>query len=378
MPSHRRPIETQRSVRKPRAYTPSLFPPAASHGATTAGSDASQPPLAHNTGLQPVNVGATKGQALRSFDRATPLTAVICEGSMNSPLASKQGFVQITPFKKDCMGQGLRSFDRESNSLSAIYEGEQNPPPFFAASPSASQSRNASRTDEVAPACNTDFRNAGFQPATLPSATHAGRLEAGVTKTPREQLVGIARLAADSPLTQHKRATEYFELPVRSVLNKCDAPRVPFEWSINPYRGCEFGCVYCYARYTHEFMELDGHDFEKKIFVKKNAAALLARDIEEQSARVTSRLGEPEAIALGTATDPYQPAERDFGVTRGLLEKMAEREGLDLSITTKSDLIVRDIDVLKRIHERSQLSINLTITTPRRNWNCWKWKNGFS
>jgi DNA repair photolyase len=180
-----------------------------------------------------------------------------------------------------------------------------------------------------------------------------------------ERLVGIARLAALSPLTQEKRDTEYFALPVRSVLNRCDSARMPFEWTINPYRGCEFGCRYCYARYTHEFMELDGNDFEKKIFVKQNAAALLEKNLDEESARISSFFGKPEQIVIGAATDPYQPAERDFGVTRALLEKLAEREGLDLGITTKSDQIVRDIDVLQRISARSALTINVSITTPR-------------
>jgi DNA repair photolyase len=169
---------------------------------------------------------------------------------------------------------------------------------------------------------------------------------------------GIARLAASSPLSQQKRGTEYFLLPVRSILNRCNSPRVPFEWTVNPYRGCEFGCRYCYARYTHEFMELEAADFEHKIYAKQNAAALIDRDLEE-------KLDPGEHIAIGTATDPYQPAEREFGVTREILERLAEREGLSLSITTKSNLVVRDLDLLKRIAARSGLSINITVTTLR-------------
>src|SRR5437868_15515556 len=83
-----------------------------------------------------------------------------------------------------------------------------------------------------------------------------------------EQLVGIARLAALSPLADSRREAEYFLLPARSIVNRCDLEGVPFPWTINPYRGCEFGCRYCYARYTHEYMELDGGEFEHKIFVK--------------------------------------------------------------------------------------------------------------
>lgn len=176
-------------------------------------------------------------------------------------------------------------------------------------------------------------------------------------------LVGIARLAASSPQADRKRGTEYFLLPARSILNRCTSPRVPFEWTVNPYRGCEFGCRYCYARYTHEFMELDANDFERKIYVKQDAAALLGRDLSEHFQPPTSNLEPPEHIAIGTATDPYQPAERDFRVTRAILERLAEREGLSLSITTKSNRVTRDLDVLQRIAARSDLSIHITVTT---------------
>ena len=102
---------------------------------------------------------------------------------------------------------------------------------------------------------------------------------------PAAELVGIARLAASSPRADAKRGTEYFVLPVRSIINRCDSERVPFNYTINPYRGCEFGCHYCYARYTHEFMELDGGDFEKKIYAKRDAGALVARDLGKSAAR---------------------------------------------------------------------------------------------
>ncbi len=156
-------------------------------------------------------------------------------------------------------------------------------------------------------------------------------------------------------------------LPVKSILNSCDSKRVPFEWTINPYRGCEFGCKYCYARYTHEYMELDGADFEKKIFVKKDAAPLLAWDVAQKYSLASKKSGgtQPEHIAIGTATDPYQPAEREYGVTRACLEELAKRDGLSISITTKSNQIVRDIDVLKQIASRSALSLNITVTTMR-------------
>jgi len=175
---------------------------------------------------------------------------------------------------------------------------------------------------------------------------------------PETDLVGIARLAAASPRAKVKREAEYFLLPVRSILNRCDSDRVPFTWTVNPYRGCEFGCRYCYARYTHEYMELDGADFERKIYVKQDAGALAARDLATEKVW-------GEHIAIGTATDPYQPAEREFGATRAILEQMAVREGLSVSITTKSNQVVRDLDLLCRIAAGSALHINITITTLR-------------
>ena len=165
---------------------------------------------------------------------------------------------------------------------------------------------------------------------------------AGPSPPEPAERVGIARLAASSPLSEEKRGTEYFLLPVRSILNRCNSPRVPFEWTINPYRGCEFGCRYCYARYTHEYMELDPLDFEHKIYAKQNAGALLVSDLRNHASSLASEDGSPEHIAIGTATDPYQPAERDFGVTRAILTEFARREGLSLSITTKSNQVVRD------------------------------------
>jgi DNA repair photolyase len=192
-----------------------------------------------------------------------------------------------------------------------------------------------------------------------------------VAAEPPAKLVGIARLAASSKPAESKRKSlekpEYFVLPVKSILNRCDSDRVPFEWTINPYRGCEFACKYCYARYTHEYMELDGGEFEKKIYVKKDAAPLLAWDVGHKYSYASEASGgeRPDHIAIGTATDPYQPAEREYGVTRACLEELSKKEGLSISIITKSNQVVRDIDVLQRIAERSNLAIDMTITTLR-------------
>ncbi len=160
----------------------------------------------------------------------------------------------------------------------------------------------------------------------------------------------------DEALGPH-RGIEFHEMPVRKILNRCDNPRMPFRWTINPYRGCEFGCVYCYARYTHDFLELhDPMDFERRIFVKRMAAEVLARTLSR------TPIGD-DSIAIGTATDPYQPAERKFGLTRAMLEVFAQLSGLHLSITTKSTLIARDLDLLSRINQRSKISVNFSCIT---------------
>lgn len=173
-----------------------------------------------------------------------------------------------------------------------------------------------------------------------------------------EARTGIARLAAEAPELDLRNEVDYRELPCRTLLSACESHRVPIDFSINPYRGCEFGCAYCYARYTHEFMELeDWLDFERRIFVKRGAREALIRDLRRLDLRGRS-------IAIGTATDPYQPAERRYGLTRSLLEVFAGRRGLDLSITTKSDLVVRDLDLLQRIAEHNALQVNVTVTTP--------------
>ncbi len=170
-----------------------------------------------------------------------------------------------------------------------------------------------------------------------------------------EPLVGIARLAASSPCKEAKSQVEYYELESRTILNKCSSRRMPFPYTINPYRGCEFGCRYCYARYTHEFMGMeDGNLFEQKIYVKAHAAGILRREL--------GRLPAGE-IAMGTSTDPYQPAERRYGVTRSILEVFAGERGRTLSITTKSNLIARDVDLLAAIARSNVLHVNMTVTT---------------
>jgi len=173
----------------------------------------------------------------------------------------------------------------------------------------------------------------------------------------KSELVGIARLASEGESLREGHNVEYFTLPAKSLLNRCVSLRkLPFTWTINPYRGCEFGCKYCYARYTHEFMEMrDGAEFEQKIYVKQHTADLLRRELRKVKAN--------EPIALGTATDPYQPAERRYEITRSIVEEFTHHRGFELGIVTKSNLIVRDIDLLREVAKNNALSAHITVTT---------------
>jgi DNA repair photolyase len=169
-------------------------------------------------------------------------------------------------------------------------------------------------------------------------------------------LVGLARVAAEAPLDSTGCLTEYRPLASRSVISKVASRRgLPFTHAINPYRGCEFACRYCYARYTHEFLEMRPEEFEQKIYFKQNAAWLLEQELR--------RLKPGTQIALGTATDPYQPLERKLGLTRSLLEVFVRHSGFRLGIVSKSTLVTRDIDLLTEIGKRNQLTIHLTVTT---------------
>lgn len=169
-------------------------------------------------------------------------------------------------------------------------------------------------------------------------------------------LIGIARHAAESEMLEGKRRVEYRQLATRRYIGRASGVNKHFEWTINPYRGCEFGCKYCYARYTHEFMELhESEQFERLIFAKE----FYPRRFKDELRRIPLR----DSIAVGTATDPYQPAERRFGITREMLEIFAGERLRTLSVTTKSDLAGRDSDLLGRIATCNTLHIFMTITT---------------
>jgi len=183
------------------------------------------------------------------------------------------------------------------------------------------------------------------------------------------------------PVIGEQKDISYYGSVARGVLNDPEVTGMGF-WSINPYVGCAFGCAYCYARYAHRYVieraatanpEHDGlrRDletmppwlaFERRIFVKENAADVLRRVLRHGSDRHLALLGE-ESIVIGTATDPYQPAERRFRVTRRVLEVLAEHAGLSIVIITKSPLVTRDVDLLRRIARNSEITIHLSLIT---------------
>jgi DNA repair photolyase len=195
----------------------------------------------------------------------------------------------------------------------------------------------------------------------------------------QEALFDADVLGQPLPMVGEQKDIRYFGTISKSVLNGPEVTGMGF-WSVNPYVGCAFGCAYCYARYAHRWV-LDRHAtanpehedmqaarenlapwlaFERRIFVKQNAAEVLRKVLRHGSEKHLSLLS-GDTIVIGTATDPFQPAERRFRVTRSVLEVLAEHPGLSICIITKSSLVTRDIDLLKRINRQSRLSIHLSL-----------------
>ena len=191
----------------------------------------------------------------------------------------------------------------------------------------------------------------------------------------------VQRSLRQLPVIGAQSDITYYSTHARSILNDTKVTGMSY-WSINPYIGCAFGCAYCYARYAHRYVmeRASAADrlvdetaaqverippwlaFERHIFVKRNAPELLARTLRHGSDKHLALL-QGEAIVIGTATDPYQPAERHFKVTRGILEVLAEHPGLRVVIITKSALITRDVHLLARIARISELSVHLSLIT---------------
>ena len=184
------------------------------------------------------------------------------------------------------------------------------------------------------------------------------------------------------PLLGEQKDIRYFGTDPRSLLNSPATTGMSF-WSINPYVGCAFGCAYCYARYAHRYaaerlsdavVSADGAreelsvlphwlSFERRIFVKREAGAVLRRELRRPA---RFRALQRETVVIGTATDPYQPAERRFRITRGVLETLADQVGLSVTIITKSPLVTRDVDLLVRIAAQSRLSVHVSLITADR------------
>ena len=182
-------------------------------------------------------------------------------------------------------------------------------------------------------------------------------------------------------LDQRLRGTSFVTLQPKSVLNSPEQTGMDF-WSLNPYVGCEFGCTYCYARYTHRYVVERAHHagrlsdrdfpdyrgahgweaFEQRIFVKQQIQDALEIDLRRYF-RHTDGTGASDAIVIGTATDPYQPGERRFKITRAVLERLACCEGLSIGLITKSPLVARDIDLFLEIQRRNDLEIHVSLMT---------------
>jgi DNA repair photolyase len=144
------------------------------------------------------------------------------------------------------------------------------------------------------------------------------------------------------------------EVPCKSLINRVYGNSLPFRWSINPYRGCQHACVYCFARGTHEFLGYDGgRQFDTRIIVKINAPEVLREELKRPNWR-------REIIALGTACDPYEPAERRYEVTRRIVEALRDAAN-PVSITTKSVMIRRDIDILSELAQIAKVRVNFSV-----------------
>src|SRR5438094_7998233 len=155
---------------------------------------------------------------------------------------------------------------------------------------------------------------------------------------------------------QQRRATQYFRDGTKSVITRNSSPDVGFETSLNPYRGCEHGCIYCYARPTHEYLGFSaGLDFESKIMVKTNAPELLRAELE-------SPRWAPQTLVLSGVTDPYQPVERKLRITRGCLEVLAKFKN-PVAIITKNRLVTRDIDLLCELAKYNAVAVNISVTS---------------
>jgi DNA repair photolyase len=172
----------------------------------------------------------------------------------------------------------------------------------------------------------------------------------------RREAVDDGWLASEVEEEPRRLDTHVTEERARSILTRNESPDLPFSVSINPYRGCEHGCIYCYARPSHAYLDLSpGLDFETRIFAKVNGAALLKQELARPGYRC-------ESVSIGANTDPYQPAERDYGITRSILEVLAACDH-PAAIITKNALVLRDLDLLAPMAAKRLVKVFVSVTT---------------
>jgi DNA repair photolyase len=168
--------------------------------------------------------------------------------------------------------------------------------------------------------------------------------------------VDVAQIDQDDDGKQPRRETQFFRDDSKSIITRNNSPDVGFETSLNPYRGCEHGCIYCYARPTHEYLGFSaGLDFESKIMVKTDAPALLRAELE-------SPRWKPQVLVMSGVTDPYQPIEKKLRITRGCLEVLAKFRN-PVAIITKNRLVARDVDLLRELASYSAAAVNISVTS---------------
>ncbi|MBN1330756.1 MAG: radical SAM protein [Candidatus Heimdallarchaeota archaeon] len=149
---------------------------------------------------------------------------------------------------------------------------------------------------------------------------------------------------------------KYLELECKSILHRINSPRLPFNWGANPYRGCFHSCLYCYARYTHSYLELDPeHDFESTIFIKRNAPQILRKELSHPK-------WQKKVVNLGSVSDPYQPIERNEFITRNMLKEFKRYQN-PLIIATKSDLVTRDKDIIADLSQNANVEVAISLST---------------
>lgn len=218
----------------------------------------------------------------------------------------------------------------------------------------------------------SDVRQAAFQPANTADIAHAlmaasglrvdgeRRRGRGAGLNPTGRFEKLERETVDDGWNSLEdlppfRTETQIERP-KTVISRNDSPDLPFDRSVNPYRGCEHGCIYCFARPTHSYMGLSaGLDFEARLFAKPDAAKLLARELSKPGYK-------PKTIAIGTNTDPYQPIEKEWRIMRQVLEVLMEANH-PVAIITKSALVMRDIDILAKMASNGLVKVGLSITT---------------